>query len=126
MSRNRMLRRRWPARSLSNRGRLPLFAALRTSSRNCESYSNRAIEPAAAAACRLLARWALASATSRASPGQWRPERWRHFVFRGETMTDLDRGVERSIEYAVFGGPQGRREFIARVGAGAATAALGQ
>ena len=36
----------------------------------------------------------------------------------------LGRAVERSIEYAVFGGEVGRRAFIARVGASAATAAL--
>src|SRR3989441_2830732 len=41
-------------------------------------------------------------------------------------MTELERAVERSIEYAVFGGPQGRREFIAGVGAATASAALGQ
>ena len=41
-------------------------------------------------------------------------------------MTELERAVERSIEYAVFGGTQGRREFIARVGAAAASAALAQ
>ncbi|HMH50472.1 MAG TPA: ABC transporter substrate-binding protein, partial [Candidatus Acidoferrum sp.] len=41
-------------------------------------------------------------------------------------MTEFERAVERSVEYAVFGGPQGRREFIARVGAATATAALGQ
>jgi nitrate/nitrite transport system substrate-binding protein len=41
-------------------------------------------------------------------------------------MTELERAVERSIEYAVFGGLQGRREFIARVGAATASAALGQ
>jgi nitrate/nitrite transport system substrate-binding protein len=40
------------------------------------------------------------------------------------TMTELERAVERSIEYAVYGGPQGRREFITRVGAAAASAAL--
>jgi nitrate/nitrite transport system substrate-binding protein len=39
-------------------------------------------------------------------------------------MTELERAVERSIEYAVLGGPQGRREFIARVGAATASAAL--
>src|SRR6266852_547236 len=59
-------------------------------------------------------------------PGQWRPERWRHFAFREVAMTELERAVERSIEYAVFGGSQGRREFIARVGAATASAALGQ
>src|SRR5256712_6294039 len=59
-------------------------------------------------------------------PGQWRPERWRHFAFREVAMTELERAVERSIEYAVFGGAQGRREFIARVGAATASAALGQ
>jgi nitrate/nitrite transport system substrate-binding protein len=41
-------------------------------------------------------------------------------------MMELERAVERSIEYAVFGGPQGRRAFIKRVGAAAAGAALGQ
>ena len=41
-------------------------------------------------------------------------------------MTELERAVERSIEYAVFGGSHGRREFIARVGAATASAALGQ
>jgi len=39
-------------------------------------------------------------------------------------MTELERAVERSIEHAVFGGPQGRREFIKRVGATTAAAAL--
>jgi nitrate/nitrite transport system substrate-binding protein len=39
-------------------------------------------------------------------------------------MTELERAVERSIEYAVLGGPQGRREFIQRVGAVTASAAL--
>ena len=32
--------------------------------------------------------------------------------------------VDRAIEYAVFGGPEGRREFIKRVGAATASAAL--
>ncbi len=39
-------------------------------------------------------------------------------------MTDLDRAVDRSIEYAVFGGPEGRRDFIKRVGTATASAAL--
>ncbi len=39
-------------------------------------------------------------------------------------MTELERAVERAIEYAVFGGPRGRREFIKRVGATTAAAAL--
>jgi len=38
-------------------------------------------------------------------------------------MTELER-VDRAIEYAVFGGPAGRREFIKRVGAATASAAL--
>ena len=41
-------------------------------------------------------------------------------------MTEMERAVERSIEYAVFGGPEGRRAFIKQVGAATATAALGQ
>jgi nitrate/nitrite transport system substrate-binding protein len=36
----------------------------------------------------------------------------------------VESAVERAIEYAVFGGEQGRREFIARVGAATASAAL--
>ena len=36
----------------------------------------------------------------------------------------LDQAVERSIEHAVFGGESGRREFIRRVGATTAAAAL--
>ena len=39
-------------------------------------------------------------------------------------MTELERLVERSIEYAVFGGVQGRRAFIKTVGAATAGAAL--
>src|SRR5262245_2734557 len=39
-------------------------------------------------------------------------------------MTELERAVDRSIEYAVFGGPEGRRQFIQRVGAATAAAAL--
>ncbi len=36
----------------------------------------------------------------------------------------MERAVERSIEHAVFGGEQGRREFMRLVGAGTAAAAL--
>jgi nitrate/nitrite transport system substrate-binding protein len=50
--------------------------------------------------------------------------RERHFCFEEGTMTELERAVERSIEYAVFGGPGGRRDFIKRVGAATAGAAL--
>jgi nitrate/nitrite transport system substrate-binding protein len=39
-------------------------------------------------------------------------------------MAELERLVERSIEHAVFGGAQGRREFIQRVGVATASAAL--
>src|SRR5688500_3716077 len=46
------------------------------------------------------------------------------FISPEDTMTELDRAVARSIEYAVFGGPEGRREFIKRVGAATASAAL--
>jgi nitrate/nitrite transport system substrate-binding protein len=53
-----------------------------------------------------------------------RTDRRRHLVFEEDAMTELERAVERSIEYAVFGGPQGRRKFIKRVGATTAAAAL--
>lgn len=42
----------------------------------------------------------------------------------GDTATGLERVVERAIEHAVFGGGLGRREFVRRVGAGTAAAAL--
>jgi len=42
----------------------------------------------------------------------------------GDTATELACLVERAIEHAVFGGELGRREFVRRVGAGTAVAAL--
>ena len=42
----------------------------------------------------------------------------------GGPGTTLQRAVERAIEHAVLGGEVGRREFIRRVGAGTAAAAL--
>jgi nitrate/nitrite transport system substrate-binding protein len=42
----------------------------------------------------------------------------------GDREVRLDQAVERAVERAVFGGELGRREFIARVGAGTASAAL--
>jgi ABC-type proline/glycine betaine transport system permease subunit len=41
-----------------------------------------------------------------------------------EAMPDFEQRVERALEYAVFGGAVGRREFVRRVGAGTAAAAL--
>ena len=39
-------------------------------------------------------------------------------------MSDFAQRVEHAVEYAVFGGAVGRREFVRRVGAGTAAAAL--
>src|SRR5206468_7084099 len=43
---------------------------------------------------------------------------------RRETLVGNDERVQRAIELAVFGGEVGRRQFIARVGASTAAAAL--
>jgi nitrate/nitrite transport system substrate-binding protein len=48
----------------------------------------------------------------------------RSSLVQEEAMPDFEQRVERALEYAVFGGAVGRREFVRRVGAGTAAAAL--